>query len=106
MNKVVGNKIKELRLKLNYSALKLAKEAGIAQSYLSDIENGKSVPTIDKLSKILKIFNISLSEFFSSIEGESEIEPLTDDLKYLVNNAKSLTPEQLKQLNEFLRTLR
>ncbi|MDO6353974.1 helix-turn-helix domain-containing protein [Caloramator sp. CAR-1] len=96
----IGEKLRNLRLKYNYSTLKLARAAGVAQSYISDIEAGKSNPTIDKLSKILSVYGISLSEFFA--EDEPQLSP---ELKQLLDTAKNLTPEQLSMLNAFIASL-
>ncbi|MFK4998667.1 helix-turn-helix domain-containing protein [Bacillus sp. N9] len=42
----------------------MSKRAFISQSYLSDIENGRTAPSLDKLNSICETLGISLSEFF------------------------------------------
>jgi transcriptional regulator with XRE-family HTH domain len=36
--------------------------SGVDRSYISEIENGKSSPTLDILDRIAKALNVSLSE--------------------------------------------
>ncbi|WP_368490741.1 helix-turn-helix domain-containing protein [Clostridium sp. BJN0013] len=98
----IGKKIKSLRLLNNYSTTKLSKEAGIAQSYLSDIESGKSNPTIEKLSKILDVFNISLAEFFT----EDENIVLPREFKELLKDIKNLSPEQIQLLSQLVKNMK
>jgi transcriptional regulator with XRE-family HTH domain len=54
----IGRKIKEERLKKGLKQCELAHEAGISNTYLSDIEVGRtnpSIKTLDKISKVLKV---------------------------------------------------
>ncbi len=101
---IIGSKIKGLRKQVNYTTSKLAKESYVAQSYLSDIENGKSVPTIETVEKILKVLNISLTDFFASIENTHVSEPLTPEIKALVDAAMKHSPEKIELLAKFLDT--
>lgn len=46
----------------------LAEDTGLSISYLSDIECGRSTPTIETLAKVLTAMGISLSQFFGATE--------------------------------------
>ena len=59
----LGEKIKQLRQEKGLSQPELAAEAGIEQSYLSKLENDKSLPSNDILRKILAAFQVSLNDF-------------------------------------------
>ena len=59
----LGEKLKQLRQEKGLSQPELATEAGIEQSYLSKLENDKSLPSNDILRKILAAFQLSLTEF-------------------------------------------
>ena len=65
MNKQIGAKIKKLREKRHMTQGRLAEKAGIAQSTLSYIENGKKKPQFDTLSSICKGLEISIFELLS-----------------------------------------
>ena len=56
------------------SQIDLANELGISRSYLSEIESGKKVPSLDLLQKYSTHFNIPLSSLvlFSEQAGESK----------------------------------
>ncbi len=57
-----GEKIKQLRQQKSLSQPELANLAGIEQSYLSKIENDKSLPSNDILRKLLAAFELTLAE--------------------------------------------
>ena len=57
--------IREKREELGLSQKELAKKSGITQSFLCDIEQGRSKPSIDvaiKLAKVLKVKDIKFFE--------------------------------------------
>jgi len=65
MNREIGAKIRKLRELAHISQCELALKAGIAQSTLSYIENGKKAPQFDTLSAICRGLDISILELFS-----------------------------------------
>lgn len=58
----VGRKIKEERMKKKIKQVELAKKVGISNTFLSDIEVGRSNPSIDTLRKIAEVLEVSYSE--------------------------------------------
>ena len=58
--------IKERREELDLSQKELAEKAGISQSFLCDIEQGRSKPSIDTALKIAEALNISDVKFFGT----------------------------------------
>ena len=57
--------IREKREELGLSQKELAERSGITQSFLCDIEQGRSKPSIDvaiKLAKVLKVKDIKFFE--------------------------------------------
>ena len=57
--------IREKREELGLSQKELAEKSGITQSFLCDIEQGRSKPSIDvaiKLAKVLKVKHIKFFE--------------------------------------------
>jgi transcriptional regulator with XRE-family HTH domain len=60
-----GSRIKSLREKRNLSMRELASRAGVAVSFISKLEMGKTSPTIMTLQKILEGLGITVVEFFS-----------------------------------------
>ncbi|MBQ3025864.1 MAG: helix-turn-helix transcriptional regulator [Spirochaetaceae bacterium] len=68
INNAVAQTIRELRIKNNVSQEVLADAIDSHQVYISEIENGKKIPSIPILYKISKFFGISLSELTKLIE--------------------------------------
>lgn len=58
--------IKERREELGMSQKDLAEKVGISQSFLCDIEQGRSKPSIDTALKIAEVLNISDVKFFGT----------------------------------------
>ena len=56
-----GDKIRQLRTDKNLTQPELAAAMGIEQSYLSKLENGKSLPSNDMLQRILDVFGTDTS---------------------------------------------
>ena len=68
--------LRELRGK---SQARVAREAGIGKSQLSKYENGKELPKLDSLEKVLIALKVSYFEFFYTLHlvdrRASELEP-------------------------------
>ncbi|HEY4562588.1 MAG TPA: helix-turn-helix transcriptional regulator [Thermoanaerobaculia bacterium] len=69
--------LRELRGK---SQARVAREAGIGKSQLSKYENGKELPKLDSLEKVLIALKVSYFEFFYTLHlvdrRASELEPV------------------------------
>jgi transcriptional regulator with XRE-family HTH domain len=68
----IGTRIKILRKRKGWSLSDLASKAGIARSYLYQIEQGKSKPTQDKIQDLAKALDALPSELLG--EGSKVIE--------------------------------
>lgn len=58
----VGERIKELRIKCGLTQKQLAEKAKISNSYLCDIEVGRTNPSLKTLEKICRAFEIDLKD--------------------------------------------
>lgn len=97
----VGKRIVKLRTEQGLSSNRLSKLAEVSQSYMRDIETGKSQPTIDVLSRICIALNISLSAFFAAEDSE-----VRTRAAHLSNGEAELPPEaeeEIRQLMEYVR---
>lgn len=99
----VSTRINELRKNSNLTMQQLSELTGISQPVLSKLENGNRIADVPTIEKICQALNLTLLDFFNV---ESQNEPLNPQLKKLLNNAKSLTPEQLEALSAFIKTLK
>lgn len=63
---IIGVVINKARCTKNLTQKDLANKAGISRTYLSDLENGRYMPSIETVSNIAKILNIDLN-FLTSL---------------------------------------
>ncbi|MCF2947115.1 helix-turn-helix domain-containing protein [Paraglaciecola aquimarina] len=63
----LGKKLKTLRAEHNLSQPELAEKIGIEQSYLSKLENDKSIPSNDIFNNILATFGLTIETFMADI---------------------------------------
>lgn len=64
----VGQRIKELRKKLELSQEALANEAEVDRTYVTDVENGRRNVSLEILERLIKALSVSFSEFFNTKE--------------------------------------
>lgn len=65
MQQPVGKRLKDIRTARGLSQRQLARDSGVANATISQIEAGKLNPTVGMLKKVLDGVPINLSEFFS-----------------------------------------
>lgn len=62
----LGNRVRELRKSRNWTLALAAKQAGLARSTLSKIENGQMSPTYEALKKLAEGLEISVPQLFTA----------------------------------------
>lgn len=78
--------IRSYRLQKGMSQGDIEKRTGLLRCYLSRVENGHTVPSLDTLSKIAHALDVPLAQFFSedSLRQELDTHRLNDDeLRFL-----------------------
>ena len=68
----LGDRIKEIRQSLGWTQDRLAKEAQVSKSFLSEIENNKSNVSGEKLLKIANALNASLDYLMKGEPGPNQ----------------------------------
>jgi transcriptional regulator with XRE-family HTH domain len=61
----IGTTIRAHRLQKGLSQGDIEKKTGLLRCYLSRVENGHTVPSLDTLSKIAVALDLPISQFFS-----------------------------------------
>src|SRR5947209_6716153 len=61
----IGPKLRHLRLRKKIALVDLGKHTGLSASMLSQLENGKLIPTLPTLARIATVFDVGLEFFFS-----------------------------------------
>ena len=91
-NRLIGKRVKMQRISAKVSQTELAKELGVTQTHLSNIENGRAGLTIPNLIKLHQILECPISSFFVDIEGEKE-----------ADNSSDITLENVMELARLLK---
>src|SRR6185436_13945301 len=66
----IGVKLRQLRLRKKIALIDLGKHTGLSASMLSQLENGKLVPTLATLTRISMVFDVGLDHFFGERRGQ------------------------------------
>jgi transcriptional regulator with XRE-family HTH domain len=67
----IGETIRNYRLQKGMSQGDIEKRTGLLRCYLSRVENGHTVPSLDTLAKIAGAMDLPLAHFFSNGASES-----------------------------------
>ena len=95
-------RINELLAYKHWSHYKLAKEAGISMSSLSNIYVRKTFPTIPTLCKICNGFDISLYEFFDFQENPIRSLDFSEDEENLIYQYRCLSKRKKELLTAYI----
>lgn len=68
----IGSKLRHLRLRKKIALVDLGKHTGLSASMLSQLENGKLIPTLPTLARIATVFDVGLEFFFSEKRQKKE----------------------------------
>jgi transcriptional regulator with XRE-family HTH domain len=82
----IGVTIRGYRLQKGYSQGDIEKRTGLLRCYLSRVENGHTVPSLDTLAKIAGALELPLAEFFAedALKREMTVQKLTEEeLRFL-----------------------
>jgi len=93
MDNRIGRRIRELRKKRGYTLRELGEKLNFDHSYLSKVENGRKIPSIELLQQMADFFNVDISYFFMKDE---ELALFEDDEKELLFD-KDLDIKELKE---------
>jgi transcriptional regulator with XRE-family HTH domain len=78
----IGETIRSYRLQKGMSQGDIEKRTGLLRCYLSRVENGHTIPSLDTLAKIASAMELPLSQFFSEAgnsNGSKGLPQLSDD---------------------------
>ena len=110
----IGETIRNYRLQKGMSQGDIEKRTGLLRCYLSRVENGHTVPSLETLQKIARALNLQLAEFFAEEVvgkemsglnlGEEEIRFLTQIQRYSANLSESDRRLLLAMVRKFAQT--
>jgi transcriptional regulator with XRE-family HTH domain len=82
----IGATIRDYRLQKGMSQGDIEKRTGLLRCYLSRVENGHTVPSLETLQKIARALDLQLSEFFAEESVSKEMSSLhlnEDEIRFL-----------------------
>ena len=81
----IGETIRNYRLQKGMSQGDIEKRTGLLRCYLSRVENGHTVPSLDTLAKIATAMDLPLAQFFHNGSGNGKTEPqlAEDEVRFL-----------------------
>ena len=85
--KTIGEKIKEQRIKANFTLDMLAKQIGVTASTINKYENGTVNIPSDKIEKISRVLNCSPA-YFMGWDNEPEMKEIKFDLSILTKSER------------------
>jgi transcriptional regulator with XRE-family HTH domain len=109
----IGATIRDFRLQRGMSQGDIEKRTGLLRCYLSRVENGHTVPSLETLQKIAASLEMPLSQFFSDEPvkesygmalGEDDIRFLTQIQRYAANLSESDRKLLLAMIRKFAAT--
>jgi transcriptional regulator with XRE-family HTH domain len=87
----IGTTIRTQRLQRGLSQGDIEKKTGLLRCYLSRVENGHTVPSLDTLSKIAVALDMSIAQFFADESHGHQL------------NTQRLSDEELRFLTQIRR---
>ena len=70
----IGRKLKQLRMRKKIALTELGRHTGLSASMISQLENGRLVPTLPTLARIAMVFDVGMEYFFGSKRKEGLFE--------------------------------
>ena len=67
----IGETIRNFRLQKGMSQGDIEKRTGLLRCYLSRVENGHTIPSLDTLAKIASAMDVALGNFFAESAAEN-----------------------------------
>jgi transcriptional regulator with XRE-family HTH domain len=87
----IGETIRNYRLQKGMSQGDIEKRTGLLRCYLSRVENGHTIPSLDTLAKIATAMDVPLAHFFNEHNGD---------------NGSKVTPQLAEEEVRFLTQIR
>ena len=93
---LLGKRIAKRRHKLGYKQCVIAEKAGISNNYLSNIENGKSIPSLETFASLCCALSTTPDYLLLGIIKNY------DTPKEILDNLSKCNAEDLKTINDII----
>jgi transcriptional regulator with XRE-family HTH domain len=91
----IGETIRNFRLQKGMSQGDIEKRTGLLRCYLSRVENGHTIPSLDTLAKIASAMDVALATFFSDAPADNAVKTgpqVSDDVLRFLNQIRRYSP--------------
>ena len=102
MNMDAQKRIRQLMKERGWTDYRLAKEAGLSHSTVTNVFHRNNAPTLPTLKAVCAAFNITLAQFFT----EGNTLELTEEMHTLFTKWNALTNEQKQALLALIDTMK
>ena len=70
--KILGRRVKFLRMNKNISQTHMAEMIGLSQTNLSNMESGRTAITLQNIFKMREVLGCKIADFFVDFDGEEQ----------------------------------
>ena len=103
IKKLLGEKIKKLRLSKGYTQEELSEKIKISQRALSGIERGVNFLTAETLDKIVNVLNVSINDLFM-LEHLKDSKDLVKELHEIITRLEN-NPLKLQEIYKVVKVI-
>ena len=104
--KTIGKRLMLLREGKKISQRELSRQVKIAQSAISDFENGSRLPSTKSLNKLLEFFEISAEDLMKQGEADPELAKREFLIKRLGARMQELSNQELALITDLVDQIR
>ena len=72
--KILGRRVKFLRMNKNISQTNMAEMIGLSQTNLSNMEAGRTAITLQNIFKMREVLGCKMADFFVDFDGDENVE--------------------------------
>lgn len=101
---VIGERLRTLREAKGMPQSEIERRTGLLRCYVSRVENGHTIPSIETLEKLARALEVPLFHLFYDAERPPEL-PLVPGRKTAEEIVAASTPEEVRFLNRMARLL-
>lgn len=73
LRKIIGKKLKAIRLTSDMTIQELANGSGVSSNMISRVERGLTIPSVEILMKLARVFNKSVDYFVEEVKTTHEV---------------------------------
>ena len=77
--KILGRRVKFLRMNKNVSQTNMAEMIGLSQTNLSNMEAGRTAITLQNIFKMREVLGCKMADFFVDFDGDENVEHRSAD---------------------------